>query len=185
MTRLDRVTGLAVALAMTVGMAWLSNARLAPERQGDALLRLSWSARPERVETCRTQTAEELAKLPAHMRQSVICEGGSAVYRLQVLRDGIMVLDELVHGGGLRHDRPLYIFREIPQHAGDAVITVRLERVDPAPGAGGSASASSGPHSISDLPRSLQFERRLHFGRDRVILVTYDPERREFVAAQG
>ena len=185
MRRIERLVGLAVAAAIAVGLTWASNVRIAPAREGDAVLRLSWSARPERIETCRTQTPEELAKLPAHMRQTVVCEGGSAVYRLQVVRDGAVVLDELVHGGGLRHDRPLYVFREIPQRAGAALVTVRLERIDPPSATGSGAQGVSGPHSVSDLPRSLQFERPLIFGQGRVILVTYDPERRQFVAVEG
>src|SRR5690606_24552456 len=55
---------------------------------GAAELRLSWSARPERIEVCRTLSAEELAARPVHMRREVECEGRSATYALQVAVDG-------------------------------------------------------------------------------------------------
>lgn len=180
MTRADRAIGLIVALVVTLAIAWVSNLSIAPPRSGDALLRLSWSARPERVETCRAQSPEALAKLPAHMRQDVICEGVSAEYRLEVLRNGAVLADETVRGGGIRHDRPVYVFREIPQAAGDAAITVRFSRTDAAP-----ATTPSASGQIPDLPRSVTFERRLHFEAGAVILVTYDAERRQLVGVGG
>lgn len=180
MTRVDRGVGLVVAFAVTLAIAWVSNVAMAPPRSGDALLRLSWSARPERVETCQTQSAEAQAKLPAHMRQAIICEGASAEYRLELLRNGARIADDTVRGGGLRHDRPLYVFREFPQPVGDADITVRVSRVGPASAAPGSAPAAAAGQ-IPDLPQSLVFNQRLHFEPGRVILVTYDAERRELV----
>ena len=180
MTRVDRAVGLVVALAVTLAIAWVSNVAMAPPRSGDALLRLSWSARPERVETCQAQSPEVQAKLPAHMRQPVICEGTSAEYRLEILRNGALIAAETVRGGGLRHDRPLYVFREIPQPVGDAAIAVRFSRADTA-SATTPLLQSSAPGQIPDLPRSVTFERRLHFEAGEVILVTYDPERRELV----
>ncbi len=64
------------------------------------------------------------------MRQALICDGITASYRLEVRRAGVVVADQIVRGGGLRHDRPLYVFREIPMPAGDASIAVRFSRVD-------------------------------------------------------
>lgn len=185
MTRLHRIIGVVAALAVCAGIVSLSNVGIAPQAQGDAVLRVSWSARPERVETCQAQSAEAQAKLPAHMRQAVICEGVSATYRLEVRREGDVLLQELVRGGGLRHDRLLYMFREIPQPAGDATITVRLVRVESPSPANNGAQPALDANTRPDLPPSLVFEQRLHFRRGRVILVTYDPERREFVAAES
>jgi hypothetical protein len=182
---LDRIVGPVAALCLVVAITWISNVRLTPAQQGDALLRLSWSARPERVESCHEESAEEQARLPAHMRQSVVCDGGSAAYRLQVWRDGDLVLEETVRGGGLRHDRPLEIFREIPQRTGDADVVVRLERVDPSSAATNASQRTEAMHGVSDLPPVLVFQRRLHFERGRVIVLTYDPERRVFVPLEG
>ena len=59
-----------------------------PGRGGEAWVRLSWSARPERVETCRRLTDAELADRPAHMRLRLECTGRFARYRLAVLTNG-------------------------------------------------------------------------------------------------
>ena len=96
-----------------------------------ALLRLAWSARPERIESCRQQSNEELARLPAHMRQPVVCEGAPAEYRLSVSYGGRVVAERLVRAGGLRQDRSLYVFHEVPLDTGDAAIEVRFDRLGP------------------------------------------------------
>lgn len=181
MTLIDRAAGLALAFALSLGIAWTSHARLAPHEPGAALLRLSWTARPERVETCRAPSAQEQANLPAHMRQPVICEGTSAAYRLEVWRDGVRVFQEIVQGGGLRHDRPLYVFREIPQPVGDAAITVRFERAEASVPAAAGGERAPNAALISDVASSLVLERRLRFTAGRVTLVSYDPDLRDLV----
>jgi hypothetical protein len=85
-----------------------------------------------------------------------------------------------VRAGGLRHDRPLYIFLEIPQPPGEAAIAVRFDRAD-TPARDGTAAGGKS-RLPADLPRSLVFERRLTFRPGRAILVTYDPVRRELTA---
>jgi hypothetical protein len=185
MTRLHHAIGLAVAVAATIGIAWASNVRLTPHGRGEATLRLAWSARAERVEECRQQSEEELARLPVHMRQPLVCEGVSARYALEVRRNEVVIVSQEIQGGGLRHDRPLYVFHDLPQPAGDAAITVRFARVDTGTTA---AAFSNSPDRegrlASDVPRSLLLDRRLNFRRGRVILVTYDPGRRELVAVE-
>jgi len=84
-----------------------------PFHPGDSgRLRLSWSARPERIETCRTLSAKELAGREEHMRQRVECEGHSATYALVVEVDGQPIETTVVRGAGLRHDRPIYLLRD-------------------------------------------------------------------------
>ena len=207
MTPLGRVMGIAAALLVTGGIAWASAVRMTSS-PAVAVLRLAWTARPERIEDCRPQSEEQLAKLPAHMRQAVVCEGITATYRLEVRRDGALIADQTVRGGGLRHDRPLYVFRDIPLPPGDAAIRVRFVRVDST-----AARASSGTPSAlrSDddrqsnamddgrrrregeertrrreeaIPASLSLDRRFHFVAREVILVTYDAEGRELVALE-
>jgi hypothetical protein len=208
MIRLDRALGLAAAIAAVVGIAWLSTVRTRPNESADAVLRLTWSARPERVEDCRPQSEEALAKLPPHMRQALICEGTTATYQLEVRRDGTVIDQQIVRGGGMRHDRPLYVSRDIPVPAGDAAISVRLTRLGATTSAGVSGDErherdESGKGSLmtddrrrreseerrwergEELPASLSIERRLHFVSREVILVTYDPERRELLAVEG
>src|SRR5690606_13080126 len=84
-----------------------------PLRSGDSgRIRLAWSARPERIETCRTLSAEEVAALSEHMRRQVECEGKFATYALEVTVDGRMVEQSVISGGGLRADRPIHYLRD-------------------------------------------------------------------------
>ena len=194
MTIFDRVTGIVVATAVTLCLTWLSFAPVRGDAAGGALLRLTWRARPERIENCRQQNAETLAALPPHMRQSVICEGANASYLLQVRRDDVVVVEQLVTPGGLRKDRPLYVFRDIPLPAGDAEVRVAFVRVEPtveptddANGTsgedGGGAETEAAARRREELteavPRSLVYEQRLRFAPGQVRLISYDPERRE------
>ena len=87
------------------GVARASTAPLPVHDAGVARLRLSWSARPERIEVCRTLSAAELAEREEHMRQRVDCEGKFASYSLRVDADGRRLTESLERGAGLRHDR--------------------------------------------------------------------------------
>ena len=191
MTWVDRALGTALAAAALAALAWLSNAPLTARASPDAVLRLAWSARPERVEHCREQSQEELAKLPQHMRQPRICEGATAEYRL-VVRDarGVRV-DRTVRGGGLRRDRRLYVFEELPLPAGPSRIDVRFERADLAagstvsPATGRSGAAALPDASTGAIPPELGLTADVVAGPREVVLVTYDSERRALVMAQS
>ncbi len=152
MTGLDRVLGLVAALAVTAGLWWASTARLTPDASVQAVLRLAWSARPERIEECRPQSEDALATLPAHMRQSLICEGTTATYALEVQRNGVVIARQTVQGGGWRHDRPLYVFSDLPMPAGEASIAVRFVRVTAGPASGrpDTEAPSSAPVLLPD-----------------------------------
>lgn len=212
MTPLLRVLGLVVALAATVAITQASVLRMRLDPSDAAVLRLAWMARPDRVEDCRSQTEEELSKLPAHMRQAVVCEGTTASYRLEVRYQGDVIAEQVVRGGGLRHDRPLYVSRDIQLPPGDAVITVRFVRVDPQTStasrkedskhSGAEPLDSRAQSDVMDpdrrrregeerrhsreetVPPLLSLERQLHLASRQVILVTYDSERREFVTLE-
>ena len=133
---MSAVRGLRVALAAIVAIVAalaLTLVSAAPFRINevpDARLRVAFSARPERIEHCRTLSADELASVPQHMRQAVVCEGTTASYRLEVRRDDSLVASALLHGGGLRHDRRLYVLRELTVPSGRSTIDVRLARTD-------------------------------------------------------
>jgi hypothetical protein len=119
-----------VTVGAAVGLAVLSAAPFRAHPRADARLRVAFSARPERIETCRTLGADELANVPQHMRQAVVCEGIAASYRLEIRRDDSLVASALLHGGGLRHDRRLYALRELDVPSGPSTIDVRLTRVE-------------------------------------------------------
>lgn len=152
----------ALTAAVLLALAWGSIAPLRVARGDGAILRISLGARPERIEVCRRQTDEELARLAPQMRQSVVCEGTTARYRLEVRRNGELLHAQVVRGGGLRNDRPLYVSRDLPVPAGQASFTVRLARIDtipeehgsdPSPGDDGGDSADDGRVDGEDVPR--------------------------------
>lgn len=99
-----------------------------------AKLRLSWVARPERIERCRTLSAAEMAERPAHMRQERECIGASATYRLRIAVDGAQTADLLLEGGGLRKDRAIFALDEFAVQPGRRQFEIQFTRVEPAEG---------------------------------------------------
>lgn len=134
-----------VTIGATLLLALASAAPFRVNALPHARLRVAFSARPERIESCRTLGADELANVPQHMRQAVVCEGKTASYRLEVRRDDSLVASALLHGGGLRHDRRLYVLRELDVPGGPSTIDVRLVRTDTV-----AANVSSEPHPSDD-----------------------------------
>jgi hypothetical protein len=197
-----RVIGALLAIGATVGLTRASSVSLSPYDE-HAVLRLAWTARPERIEDCRQQSDEELSKLPPHMRQSMSCVGTSATYRLEVRWNDRVIVQQTIRGGGLRHDRPLYLFRDIALPPGDSTIRVQFERVesvrpstrrDTSPDKSDEARHST---AMDDgrrrreleervrgreeaIPPSLSLERRLRLISRQVVLVTYDSDLRTF-----
>ena len=179
---LDRAIGAAAAIAAMAAIVWASNAPMTIYGSNQGVLRLAWSARPERVEVCREQSAEELAKLPAHMRQPLVCEGTSARYRLTVWHEGRLIADRMLQGGGVRQDRRLYVFHELPLDPGQTSIEVKVDRIDE-PGANVSPRAKQ-PFAVEAVPPNLTFAGRVTIGPRQVLLITYSPDRRALIAIE-
>jgi hypothetical protein len=177
-----RTAGVLLLAGLVFLVTRLSSVAMVAHPSNDPVLRLAWSARPERIEKCRQRTAEELAQLPQHMRQPLACEGASAEYRLQVRVAGELVADRVVHGGGLRRDRRLYVLQEIPIPPGAADISVRFDRIgDPPPDTG---SGAVRPHPES-VPPHMSFERRIDTSPRDVVLVTYSADDRQLIAVSA
>jgi hypothetical protein len=119
------------------------------------------------------------------MRQRVVCTGESAAYRLRVRRNGAVLVDEIVRGGGWRRDRPLYVFHELGQPAGDADITVTFERLGEPKAQDAATGLGADGRFISDLPAALTLEQPFHFRPGAVVLVTYDNGRRALTAVSS
>lgn len=130
MIRLSDVGGALLAAAATLGIVVASHVAVPVHPSEAAMLRVAWSARPERVESCRALSDEELSALPQHMRQRVVCEGTTASYRFEVRRDGEIIATSTVRGGGMRHDRQLYVFRELSIPSGRSTLEVSMTRMD-------------------------------------------------------
>lgn len=174
------VAGLLLGLVLAAGLVALSHAPWRAHPEPDGLLRLSLSARPERIERCRTLSDEELAARPAHMRQPVVCEGAAARYRLEVRRDGTVILDREVTGGGARRDRPVHLLEEFPLSAGSHHLSIALRRLDTPDPAG--ADTASRVRSTEVLPDELALDTTLTITPHRVVLVTYDPRQQRLLA---
>ena len=184
--RLDRMLALAVTAMVMAAVVAASHAPLRPHPPQGALLRLAWSASPERVEDCRTRSAEELARLPPHMRQAVECEGVAASYRLTAAHGGRIVAERVVSAGGWRRDRRLYVFEEIPIPSGEALFEVRFERIEPQPASSTvmrDASGQAGRHET--VPPRLHFSERRGVAAYSVLLISYDSGQRALVARAG
>lgn len=194
-----RIAGAAVAMAGAVGVVHGSHVPVSLDTGPDAVLRVAWSARPERVETCRTLSDSALDALPEHMRQRTVCEGASARYHLEVRRDERVIATAELRGGGLRGDRQLYVFRELAIPSGTSDIAVRLVRLDSTvspdssdadaehrPDDAGRRTIRGRPEAdgsrsrrLADMvPARLELRERVTLAPREVLLVTYDSESR-------
>ena len=181
MNALDRIAGAVLALGLIGGVTYASSVQMASHPTREALLRLAWSARPERVEDCRQRSDAELAQLPQHMRQAVVCEGTTAEYRLQVRVGGTLAVDRVVYGGGLRHDRRLYILEELPVPPGETSVEVHFDRL----GSGGSSAGPARAARVESVPPHLSFERHVLFSPRQVVLITYSGDTESLVSLSG
>ena len=190
------------AMACTAGgLLALARASATPiprEGAGKARLRLSWSARPERIEVCRTLSAEELAEREEHMRQRVECDGRFASYALRVEADGVTLHSDVVRGGGLRHDRALFVLDDIDvlpglhrvrvtflrrETPGDRVNEVENGATQEADtgifaGRGRREAMERARRARAAIPPRLSLDTVARFAPDRVILISLDAERR-------
>lgn len=195
---------IALGLPVTVGLAWLlaaSSGVNAPWHPAGATeLRLSWSARPERIETCRELSDAELAERPAHMQRRIECVGGSATYDLTVTVDDAVLDDEVIHGSGLRQDRPIFLLRRYPLVEGEHRVRVTFTRREGRDSLAGpddeSASARGGREGRDErdgrddrevrerqerrgrvhaaIPSALALDTVVNFRSGTAVLVTYD-----------
>ncbi len=160
-----------------------------------AWVRLSWSARPERIEQCRRRSDAELAALPEHMRLRLECTGTFARYFLQLTVDDIVVQADTVRGGGFRHDRPMHVLDETSVDSGTRHIVVTLARLDST--AVTTPELKSSPEDVStnqgrearerderlrrteeSIAPRLSLDTTVTFERGQVLLITYDGVRR-------
>ena len=205
-SRLVRWAGATIASAvLLVVMARASATPVAYHDRGDAMLRLSWSARPERIETCRTRSREELEREEEHMRQRVECTGTFASYTLRVESDQRLVSESVIRGAGFRHDRPIYLLREWTVSSGAHRVRVSFTRREQPRDR--RTEARSERRSESDtgifagraereeeersrrrraaIPSQLVLDTTLVFVPGRVVLVTLNSERRALEVLVG
>ncbi len=210
-SRTVRIGTGAAAAALAVALIASGSAVSLPLRSGDASrIRLSWSARPERIETCRALSEAEIAAQPEHMRREVECEGKFATYALEVTIDGRVVEQTAITGGGLRSDRPVHYLHDFDVPGGEHAFHLSLERRETSESAG--REGVVGRHDDDDdddddhdddrreleagrsererierrrreetaLPPSLALDTTLVIQPGQVAIVTFDPANRTF-----
>lgn len=202
---LRRGLALLVVLAVMALLVALSRAPYATGQGADALLRLSWSGRPQRIERCRELSDAELAERPAHMRRRLECEGRPARYVVRVAVDGRTVSLDTVTGGGLRGDRAIHMLRELRVTPGVRAIAVEMRRLEQiedeseeedsgADDAEEGDTPEAGPRDRTvrereermrerqeALPPRLDLARSVTLAPGAVALITYDASRRRLV----
>lgn len=204
--RVARLVAVGVATALVLWLIARASAAPLSVRDGaTARLRLSWSARPERIEVCRRLSTEELAQRAEHMRQRVECEGRFATYALRVEADGLVLGETTVQGAGLRHDRPLYLLREYDVAPGMHHVRVSFTRREK-PNDDDDMFEHSTPGEEDDdifagreqreaveharqvrvaIPAYLEIDTTLVFAPRQVMIVTFAAERRALVLLTG
>jgi hypothetical protein len=160
----------------------------------DGMLRVTLSARPERIESCRRLSEAELARRPVHMRQALECEGQSAAYRFRIWRQDSLLEDDVLYGSGFRRDRPLHLLREYALSPGTHAVRIEVRRIESAspdslPEAT-PAMAASPDRSVREaaelqrrrmesLPPVVALKENVLIRSRTVTLVTWDPVARE------
>lgn len=199
-----RVLGVVTAAIGLIALRWSSvmpsGARHVEDR---AQLRLSLSARPERIERCSELSDDELAKLPAHMRLRTRCEGYAARYLLTIAVGERDLTSDTLSGGGLRQDRPLHVFREHEVIPGPQRLHIELTRLDAGPAPFDADASRASLQATADtllggradrerderarrtaeaMPPRLVLDTLITIAARRVVLVTFDNNTRRLVA---
>ena len=124
-----------------------------------ALLRLGWRLAGQVKERCRDLTPAELARRPVHMRRPRECVSEVLTYDLKAVVDGQTVAEQTVRSPGLRADRPLSIEEDLRIAPGDHDVSVTFT-----------------PHEAGTSGKVLSLERKIHFDRRQVVLITYESD---------
>ena len=162
-------------IATAAGLALLAAASQVPYAHDTAQaaeLRLAWRARSAHVDACRRRTADELARLPIHMRQELVCERRVAPYRLVLTLDDSTVVDHLVEAAGARADRPLYVFQKLALAPGTHGLRVAFHRQ------GGAPTDTTAGDDRRSAPPQLDLDTTVTLTAGRAALVTYDENAR-------
>jgi hypothetical protein len=167
MSWLRHVALVVVLGALGWGLAASSAIPVAWHASDAAMLRLSWVARPERIDECRILSDAELADRPAHMRQARECRGASATYRMRLSVDGEVTAVDIHEGGGLRKDRAIFVLDEYALSPGRRHIVVQFSRVEPSVAPMDSASIGRGA-----VARELRLDTTVTIAASTVALVS-------------
>lgn len=133
-----------------------------PLQAHEGLVTVSIAHHGQRLQPCRKQTAEELARLPPNMRAQSRCPRERAPLLVEVDIDGKTVLQQRAQASGLSRDGAAKLYRRMPLPAGRHRIAVRLR----------DSNRSEG----FDYVREEVIELR----PAEILVVDFDSEQREF-----
>jgi coenzyme F420-reducing hydrogenase delta subunit len=119
--------GTAVLGVVSAGVLWVGNAiAYVPPQPTAPRLALSFKHPGVVAEKCRTLSAEEKAKLPAHMQHDTECVRGRQPVRVKLLVDGKVALERSYAAAGLWGDGSSVALEEFDVPAGTHVVAIAL-----------------------------------------------------------
>ena len=167
-----------LTVALLAGLSALSRVPFGVGETDGAELRLSWRLPAEPELTCRIRTPEELARLPAHMREEEVCERRALPYRLQVTVNDTTLDDRLLGGRSARTERRLDVHGRFTLPPGQHAVRLEFGREGGSPVTGPREHnrATEGPtHALAPpAPVQLSLDTMLTFVKGEVLVVTYD-----------
>lgn len=166
---------LLVTACTTMLLGWLARAPYQAPGSDLGVLRLSWRMRTSHSEKCRPRTAEELARLPVHMRTAEVCEYETVPYRLTVQIEDQQPEVQVITPAGAKGDRPVFVLHETTVFPGTYRVRIWFMRMQE------EGEQAEGADADDAAIPSMHFDRRLHIEAGRVALVTLDHTARSLV----
>ena len=114
----------AFALVIGVFSRWPVYHHLGPDQ---AVIKVSFAHTGKPVSDCRPLSAEELAKLPPHMRAPMRCPRERSPVTMEVDIDGQAVLRRTANPSGLSRDGASSMYQRVQVAAGEQRIAVRMK----------------------------------------------------------
>jgi hypothetical protein len=142
-----------------------------------AALRIAIRTTAGTMEDCHKLSAEELEKLPMHMRRPEVCESRAVPYRLQVHVGDRSLVDRTYTAAGIRGDRPLTVDEEFTVPAGSRDVTIRFT---PALATGTVQSGRSDGGANPQASPAFVFDDAVEFLEGRVRVATLDTKAATF-----
>lgn len=123
--------GLAAAVSL-VGLYFLTTLSAVPFEHtvGHATLRLAVRLPGQVRQICRQRQAQELAALPAHMRNAQECTRRAQDYALKVSVDDKIRFEKTLTAGGARGDKPLAVEEDFDLSAGSHHVRVEFHPLE-------------------------------------------------------
>lgn len=123
-----RYLGQALGYVVFVGLVgYFSNSPAYTHLAADqALIKLSFSHKGQRIAECRQRSAEELAKLAPNMRVAMDCPRERSPITVELELDGQLVHQQTLKPTGLSRDGVSYLYKRFPVLAGEHHLTLRL-----------------------------------------------------------